>query len=39
VIAARLSTREVVRDIDGSIRVPAVFCGVDGHRPSETLLP
>ncbi|HXA94668.1 MAG TPA: amidase family protein, partial [Candidatus Dormibacteraeota bacterium] len=39
VIAAGLSALEVGSDIGGSIRVPAVFCGTYGHRPSETLLP
>jgi amidase len=38
-IAAGLSALDVGSDIGGSIRVPAVFCGVYGHRPSETLLP
>ncbi len=38
-IAAGLSALEVGSDIGGSIRVPAVFCSVYGHRPSETLLP
>ena len=38
-VAAGLSALEVGSDIGGSIRVPAVFCGVYGHRPSETLLP
>jgi amidase len=38
-IAAGLSAFEVGSDIGGSIRVPAAFCGVYGHRPSETLLP
>jgi amidase len=38
-IAAGLSALEVGSDIGGSIRVPAVFCGIYGHRPSETLLP
>jgi amidase len=38
-IAAGLSALEVGSDIGGSIRVPAAFCGVYGHRPSETLLP
>jgi amidase len=38
-IAAGLCALEVGSDIGGSIRVPAVFCGVYGHRPSETLLP
>src|SRR5215470_11465345 len=38
-IATGLSALEVGSDIGGSIRVPAVFCGVYGHRPSETLLP
>lgn len=38
-IAAGLSALEVGSDIGGSIRVPAVFCGTYGHRPSETLLP
>ena len=38
-LAAGLTALEVGSDIGGSIRVPAVFCGVYGHRPSETLLP
>jgi amidase len=38
-IAAGLCALEVGSDIGGSIRVPAAFCGVYGHRPSETLLP
>jgi len=38
-IAAGLSALELGSDIGGSIRVPAAFCGVYGHRPSETLLP
>jgi amidase len=38
-LAAGLAALEVGSDIGGSIRVPAVFCGVYGHRPSETLLP
>jgi amidase len=38
-LAAGLTALEVGSDIGGSIRVPATFCGVYGHRPSETLLP
>ena len=38
-IAAGLTALEVGSDIGGSIRVPAAFCGIYGHRPSETLLP
>src|SRR5438093_7144649 len=38
-LAAGLTALEVGSDIGGSIRVPAVFCGVYGHRPTETLLP
>lgn len=30
---------EVSSDIGGSIRVPAAFCGVYGHRPSDSALP
>ena len=37
-LAAGFSALEVGSDIGGSIRVPAAFCGVYGHRPSETLL-
>ena len=38
-LAAGLTPLEFGSDIGGSIRVPAAFCGVFGHRPSETALP
>src|SRR6185436_4216071 len=38
-VAAGLTPLEFGSDIGGSIRVPAAFCGVYGHRPSETALP
>ena len=38
-IAAGFSALEVGSDIGGSIRVPAAFCGVFGHRTSDTALP
>ena len=38
-IAAGLTPLEYGSDIGGSIRVPATFCGVYGHRPSETAMP
>jgi amidase len=38
-LAAGLTPLEVGSDIAGSIRVPAAFCGVYGHRPSETAVP
>jgi amidase len=38
-LAAGLTPLEVGSDIGGSIRVPAAFCGVYGHRPSETVIP
>lgn len=37
-VAAGLTPLEFGSDIGGSIRVPAAFCGVYGHRPSETAL-
>lgn len=38
-VAAGLSALELGSDIGGSIRLPASFCGIYGHRPSETLAP
>lgn len=38
-VAAGLSPLEIGSDIGGSIRVPASFCGIYGHRPSDSLLP
>jgi amidase len=38
-VAAGLSALEVGTDIGGSIRVPAAYCGVFGHKPTETLIP
>jgi len=38
-LAAGLTPLEFGSDIGGSVRVPAAFCGVCGHRPSETLVP
>lgn len=38
-LAAGLTPLEFGSDIGGSIRIPAAFCGVFGHKPSETALP
>ncbi|GAC1443730.1 MAG: amidase [Chloroflexota bacterium] len=38
-LASGLTPLEIGSDIGGSIRVPASFCGVYGHRPSDTALP
>jgi len=38
-LAAGMTPLEIGSDIGGSIRVPAAFCGVYGHRPSETVIP
>jgi amidase len=38
-LAAGLTPLEIGSDIAGSIRVPASFCGVYGHKPSETAIP
>jgi amidase len=38
-LAAGLTPLEFGSDLGGSIRVPAAFCGVYGHRPSETAMP
>ncbi len=37
-LAAGLTPLEFGSDLGGSIRVPAAFCGVYGHKPSETAL-
>ncbi len=38
-VAAGLTPLEFGGDFAGSIRVPAAFCGVYGHKPSETVIP
>lgn len=38
-VAAGLAPLEFGSDIGGSIRVPAAFCGIFGHKPSETAVP
>jgi amidase len=38
-LAAGLTPLEVGSDIGGSIRVPGTYCGVYGHRPTETAIP
>jgi len=38
-LAAGLTPLEFGSDIGGSVRTPAAFCGVYGHRPSATLVP
>lgn len=38
-VAAGLSPLELGSDVGGSIRTPAHFCGVYGHKPSSGLVP
>ncbi|QNK65632.1 amidase family protein [Variovorax sp. PAMC26660] len=38
-LASGMVSLELGSDIGGSIRVPAHFCGVHGHKPSHGLLP
>lgn len=38
-LAAGMSHLEFGSDIGGSIRVPAAFCGVYGHKPSYGIVP
>lgn len=38
-VAAGLTPLEFGSDIGGSIRVPAAFCGLYGHRPSDSVVP
>jgi amidase len=38
-LAAGLTALEIGSDIGGSIRVPAHFCGVYGHKPTFGLVP
>jgi amidase len=35
-LAAGLTAMDLGSDLGGSLRVPAAFCGLWGHRPSET---
>ncbi len=38
-LAAGLTALELGSDLGGSLRIPPAFCGVYGHRPSETAVP
>jgi amidase len=38
-LAAGLTALDLGSDLGGSLRVPAAFCGLWGHRPSETAVP
>ena len=38
-LAAGLSSLEIGNDIGGSIRTPAHFCGIFGHKPSYGIVP
>ena len=38
-VAAGLSYLSLAGDLGGSIRVPAHFCGIFGHRPSRGIVP
>lgn len=38
-LAAGMTPLELGTDIGGSIRIPAAFCGVYGHRPSDGIVP
>jgi amidase len=38
-LAAGMTPLEIGSDIGGSIRVPAAYCGLYGHRPSQTAVP
>ena len=38
-LAAGFTPLEFGSDIGGSIRVPAAFCGVFGHKPSHAIVP
>ncbi|NOK58629.1 MAG: hypothetical protein GFH27_549279n435 [Chloroflexi bacterium AL-W] len=38
-VAAGLTPLEFGGDFGGSIRIPAAFCGIYGHKSSETALP
>ncbi|MHB8644164.1 MAG: amidase family protein, partial [Thermomicrobiales bacterium] len=38
-LAAGMTPLEFGSDIGGSVRLPAVYCGVFGHKSSETALP